>query len=111
MSTLTTPPARAVLATGVDFNTDADRINASMRLTVTSEHAPQLRRAAADARLDYVAAVMAMDAAESIPGRHNLQEQADVETALRALGQALADYARGEAAEITPCAHAESSVE
>lgn len=99
MSTITAAPKSAIVPTGVDFDTDANRINSSMRLTITGEHAPELRRAAANARLDYVAAVMAMDAAEGIPGRHNLQEQANVEISLRALGQALADYARGEVAE------------
>lgn len=99
MSTTTASPAHAVLPTGLDFDTDADRVNAAMRLTMTAERAPGLRRTFANARLDFVAAVMKMDAAEGVPGRHNLQEQANVETALRAMGQALADYARGEVAK------------
>lgn len=77
--------------------TELGRVNATYRLSVMSQRHPQLQRAAAEARLDFVAAVISMDDADGVPGRHNLQEQADVEQKLRAYGQALADLVRGEA--------------
>ncbi|WP_154096788.1 hypothetical protein [Microbacterium testaceum] len=72
-------------------------MNATYRLSILSQRHPQLQRAAARARLDFVAAVIATGDADGVPGRHNLQEQADVEQKLRVYGQALADMVRGEA--------------
>lgn len=77
--------------------TELGRVNATYRLSILSQRHPQLQRAAARARLDFVAAVIATGDADGVPGRHNLQEQADVEQKLRVYGQALADMVRGEA--------------
>jgi len=83
----------------IDLGVEARRVQATARLAFARETHPELYRASAAARLDLAAAIIAMDEAEDIPGRHNLQEQADVEQALRAYGQALADLIRGEAAD------------
>ncbi|MFD8609488.1 hypothetical protein [Streptomyces sp. NPDC059631] len=65
-----------------------------------SERHPELKRRAADARLDLAAAVLAMDAVEKRirAGEkiHCLQEQAAVELGKNAHAQALADLLRGE---------------
>lgn len=73
------------------------RIGAVARLAFARKQNPDLVRAEAAARVDLAAAIMAMDEAEDIPGRHNLNEQVAVEAALRAYGHALADLIRGEA--------------
>ena len=87
-----TPPEDPAVST----ETEAARMNATFALVTSGGEHPELRRAAATARLDLAAAILAMDAAEGIHGRHNLHEQMAVEAALRAYGQALADQLRGE---------------
>lgn len=82
-----------------DPDVEAARVGAVFRLATAGEQHPALKRAASNARLDFTAAVMAMDEAEGVPGRHNLKEQADVNAALQAYGQALADLIRGEASQ------------
>lgn len=83
----------------IDLGVEARRVQATARLAFAREMHPDLYHETAAARLDLAAAIIAMDEAEDVPGRHNLQEQADVEQALRAYGQALADLIRGEAAD------------
>lgn len=73
------------------------RVSATLRLAFARKQHPDLIRAEAEVRLDVAAAIMAMDEAEDVPGRHNLGEQVAVEVALRAYGRALADLVRGEA--------------
>jgi hypothetical protein len=82
---------------GVDLEAEGERVNATMRLAFSKIKSPELHKASAKARLDYVAALIAMDEAEYLPGRHNLNEQAAVEAALRVYGQSIADLIRGEA--------------
>lgn len=93
IQTSTAPSAEPI----VDLDREAARVGAAFRLATTGERSPELKHASSMARLDLVAAIIAMDEADDVPGRHNLQEQADVEAALRAYGQALADLVRGEA--------------
>ena len=81
-----------------DLGQEAYRVQATYRLAFARGTHPELHRAMADARLDLAAAIIQMDEAGDVPGRHNLQEQAAVEHALRAFGQAFADLIRGEAA-------------
>lgn len=75
---------------------DMEHTGAAFRLTFTSEFHPELRDAEAQARIALAAAIIKMDAAEGIPGRHNLDEQVAVERATQAYAQALADLVRGE---------------
>ncbi|MYR59140.1 hypothetical protein GTY54_23845 [Streptomyces sp. SID625] len=74
---------------------DEQRVAAVHRLSVTSERHPELNRRVADARLELVAAILAMDAVEERiqagEKTHSLQEQAAVELAKNAHAQALAD--------------------
>lgn len=72
------------------------RLGAVYRLAVMREHYRELSRAAQEAHNDLAAAIMAMDEAAGIEGRHNLQEQAAVEAAKNAHAQALANLLRGE---------------
>lgn len=76
--------------------TDALRVQAISQLAFAREQYPDLGRAEASARLDLAAAIIAMDEAEDVPGRHNLQQQLNVNNALHAYGQAIADLIRGE---------------
>ena len=73
------------------------RVGATFRLTMMRDLVPELKKAEAAARLDLAAAIIAMDVAADIPGRHNLSEQVTVEDAREAYGHALADLLRGEA--------------
>ncbi|PUB32535.1 hypothetical protein C8K30_1011061 [Promicromonospora sp. AC04] len=68
----------------------------TFRLAVMAERHPALRRAEARARLRLAAAIQAMDEAGSVPGRHDLGEQAAVELASQRYSRALADLVRGE---------------
>ncbi|WP_247040255.1 hypothetical protein [Arthrobacter rhizosphaerae] len=76
---------------------DARPVNATFTLTMRGRHRPELRRAEAQARLRFAAAIHSMYAAEDVPGHHNLNEQAAVELAKDAYAQALADLIRGDA--------------
>lgn len=78
---------------------EMQRIDAIARLAFARGTHPELNRAEASARVDLAAAIMAMDEAADVPGRHNMQEQAAVETAIRAYANALAALVRGEASE------------
>lgn len=78
---------------------EMQRIDAVARLAFARGTHPELNRAEASARVDLAAAIMAMDEAADVPGRHNMQEQAEVERAIRAYADALADLVRGEASE------------
>lgn len=73
------------------------RVGAVSRLAFARKQHPELVKAEAQARVNLAAAIMAMDEAADQPGRHNLFEQAAVETALQEFGRALADLVRGEA--------------
>lgn len=73
------------------------RIGAVSRLAFARKQHPELVKAEAQARVNLAAAIMAMDEAADQEGRHNLFEQAAVETALQEFGRALADLVRGEA--------------
>lgn len=75
---------------------EMQRIDAIARLAFTRGTHPELSRAEASARVDLAAAIMAMDEAADVPGRHNMQEQAAVEVAVRAYADALAALVRGE---------------
>jgi len=76
---------------------EAARVGAAFRLVNSGEQSPELKHASSMARLDLVAAIIAMDEAEDVPGRHHLQEQADVKQALQGYGQAIANLVRSEA--------------
>lgn len=95
---MTEPTNEATRAdeTGELSEQNACRVQALFRLAMARESHPELHRAMASARIDLAAAIIAMDEAEDIPGRHNLHEQAAVNEALAAYGQALADLIRGE---------------
>ncbi|MGW3202293.1 hypothetical protein ACWDBD_48970 [Streptomyces sp. NPDC001118] len=79
---------------------EEQKVAAVHRLSVMSERHPELKRRAADARLELAAVILAMDAVdERIQAGekiHSLQEQAAVESAKNAHAQALADLLRGE---------------
>lgn len=77
-------------------------VDVTYRLTRHRSAFPELARAEAAARQQLASEIMAMDAAEDIPGRHNLHEQAAVEVALRTYGDALADLVLGETPLGTP---------
>lgn len=68
---------------------------ASARLKVAGDVHPKLAEDEAKARVQLAAAILRMDDAEGLPGRHNLNEQAAVEVALQVYGQALAELIRG----------------
>lgn len=85
-----------VITESLDLGIEARRVQATARLAFARETHPELHRALASARLDLAVAIIAMDETEDIPGRHNLQEQAAVNSALLAFGQAMADLIRGE---------------
>lgn len=72
------------------------KIQAVSRLAFARTTFPELRKAEAEARLVLAAAIIAMDDAGGLPGRHNLYEQELVNTALAEYGQALANLIRGE---------------
>lgn len=74
----------------------AEEVATAFTLAVMTGDHPELRRAEARARLRLAAAIKTMDAAQSVPGRHDLHEQAAVEQASRAYTQALADLVRGD---------------
>lgn len=82
--------------TSPEMSSDAAAVAATYRLAMHRERHPGLKRAESTARLHLAAAIIAMDEAESQPGRHSLQEQAEVERAKDAYAQALADLLRGE---------------
>lgn len=77
---------------------EAARVGATARLAFARQQHPELVRAEAQARLDLAAAIMAMDDAADLPGRHNFNEQVAVEQAKDHYAAALADLVRGEAA-------------
>lgn len=78
------------------FPDEAAVVVATYRLAMHREQYPGLKRVESTARLYLAAAIIAMDEAENQPGRHSLQEQAEVERAKDAYAQALADLLRGE---------------
>lgn len=78
-----------------DTAREADRLAAIVTLSCAAECHPRLRRAERSARLDLAAAITAMDEAERTTAT-SLAEQAAVEMALHAYGQALADLLRGD---------------
>lgn len=80
----------------LDLEVESRRVQATARLAFARKLHPELGRAAATARLDFVAAILAMDEAADIPHRNTLGEQAVVEEAMMAYGQALASLVRGE---------------
>lgn len=82
--------------------TESERISAIARLAFARQRHTDLSRAEAAARVELAAAIMVMDEAADVAGRHNLAEQAAVNVALTAYGQALADLIRGETAAPTP---------
>lgn len=69
---------------------------AVMRLAFAREQHPGLRLRLARANVALAAAIIAMDNAADIPGRHNFAEQVAFNDALEGYGQALADMLRGE---------------
>ncbi|MFB7594631.1 hypothetical protein [Streptomyces sp. NPDC056160] len=79
---------------------EEQKVAAVHRLSVMSEQHPERKRRVADARLELVAAILAMDAVEARiqAGEkiYSFQEQAAVELAKNARAQALADLLRGE---------------
>lgn len=81
----------------IEPTVDAGRVQAIVRLAFARMQHPELSRREAEARLDLAAAIIAMDEAEDRVGRHNLHEQAAVNSAQLALGEAIADLIRGEA--------------
>lgn len=78
------------------FPDEATAVAATYRLAMHREQYPGLKRVESTARLYLAAAIIAMDEAENQPGRHSLQEQAEVERAKDAYAKALADLLRGE---------------
>ena len=97
VATVSSNPADPVELTEEETAIEMSRIGAMSRLAFARKQSPELVRAEAQARVDLAAAIMAMDEAEGIPGRHNFIEQANVEIASRKLLFALADLIRGEA--------------
>lgn len=88
---------------------EMDRAGATFLLGLRRISHKDLLRAEAQARLDFAAAIIAMDevddriaAGEKI---HSLNEQAAVERAKDAYAQALANLVRGETAENEPRIH------
>lgn len=69
-------------------------LDAALLLSGTEERHPGLRKAEARARLDLVAAIIAMDQAKATGG--SLQAQVAVENTLMAYGNALANLIRGD---------------
>lgn len=57
---------------------------------------PELSAAESRAKADLADAIVKMDMAEDIPGRHDLQEQVEVNRLLIEYGNALAALLRGE---------------
>ena len=76
--------------------TEEQRVGAVHRLAFAREQHPELSRRLAEAKVELAAAIIAMDEAADIPGRHNLHEQAAVETMTQRYAQALADLVRGD---------------
>ena len=77
------------------LNPTVGEMAAVVRLAFARKQRPLLVRAEAGARVKLAAAIIAMDEADQ-PGRHNFVEQAAVNEALTAYGDALADLIRGE---------------
>lgn len=100
IETTTIEPAVPAASPIPDLSVEGARVVAVAQLEFARKKYPELSRAAATARLDLVAAIIAMDEAEDIPGRHNLNEQLAVETALRDYGNAVAALIRGDTTEL-----------
>lgn len=96
VSTSAAPGAAEAVPAPDASSVEAQRQNAVHRLALAHQSNPALYRAQARARVDLAAAILAMDDAAAVPGRHNLNEQLAVENALTAYGQALANLLRGE---------------
>lgn len=75
---------------------EAMRVQAVYRLATMRRARPDLGRAEASARVQLAAAILVMDEAADKPGRHNLQEQQQVNQCMEVYAQALADLLRGE---------------
>ena len=73
-----------------------EEVAIAFTLAVATGHHPELRRAEARMRLRLAASIQAMDAVRSVPGRHDLNEQAAVELASQAYVKALATLIRGD---------------
>ena len=80
-------------------------VQAVSRLAFARKQHPDLIKSEAKARVQLAAAIIAMDEAADVPGRHNLQEQASVNVALQVYGQTLADLLRGESLHEQPSRH------
>lgn len=71
-------------------------VSGAFRVGMMRERHPELSKKLARAQYLLAAAIIAMDDAEDIPGRHNLQEQMAVERLMIEYAATLADLVRGE---------------